>query len=302
MPPKTRRRAAKSPQRNDSKHKISRSSRQGLRSTMRSDPKLEDEPSIQTAASSATPRIGFLSVPIEIRDMIYRLLLTKDDPVCIRSSSMRNPHIARPVNHTTSIVRVNRQISDEALPILYSSQPFEFSDGTRSRVTDADILKSFLATLRPHLIASITSMNLTACLRMGYAANMLGHYYLMSGDLNYASNFREMCQQMLKNMKGLRSVTIDFGPWGNSIHALRLLSRTATVSGLAGSVRMLMKLPKLKQMKLIDNNIDGFSLLLEKIVSDKLVPERTVRCTVVPSSITDPHPPGLLRTNYLLSW
>lgn len=241
-------------------------------------------------------------MPIEIRDMIYRLLLHKVDPVRIMSWSMTNPHVARPASHTNSIICVNKQISDEALPILYSSQPFEFGDGSRSRVTDADVLKSFLATVRPHLAAAITSLDIFACLRMGYAANMLGHYYLMSGDLAYASNFREMCQQVRKHMPGLRFVTVDFGPWGNSIHTLRLLSRTATVSGLASSIRMLMELPKLKQIKLIDNNIDGFKLLLDKLVSDQSVLERTVCYTVATQSITDPRPPSLLRTKYLLSW
>ena len=302
MPSKSRRKATKSRQSNDSKPKVSRPRRQGLRSSARPAPDVGDD--IHTVEPVRSPRIGFLSVPIEVRSMIYYLLLAKDDKVSIESDFVRNPHLPSVTNHITSIVRVNKQISDEALPILYSSQVFRIGNGFRSRHPDDDALKMFIKTVRPHLIASITSLDFNASLDMGLAWFLPGFGLppLFSGNLAYASSFRSMCQQILKNMTGLKSVTISFGAWGRSINALRMFSRTATVSGFAASIRLLMKLPRLNQIELVDCNILGFQLLLDKLVSGGPGLPGTGSCTVVPISVSDGHPGGLLMTTYLLSW
>lgn len=236
--------------------------------------------------------------------MIYHLLLAKDDKVSIGSELLRNPHLSSVTNHITSIVRVNKQISDEALPILYSSQVFRIGNGYRSPHPDDDAIKMFIKTVRPHLVASITSLELNVSLDMGLAWFIPGFGLppLFSGNLAYASSFRSMCQQILKNMTGLKSVTISFGAWGRSINALRMFSRTATVPGYAASIRLLMKLPRLNQIELVDCNIFGFQLLLDKLVSEGSGLPGTGSCTVETVSVADGHPGGLLMTTYLLSW
>ncbi|KAH6720991.1 hypothetical protein BKA61DRAFT_709687 [Leptodontidium sp. MPI-SDFR-AT-0119] len=285
MAPKASSKAAKASQ---AKPRASAPSRRALRSVIQSNSRLEDDHPTQTMQADDSAKTGFLSLPLEIRDMIYRMVIVKEHPV--RTISTLNPR-SNHIRTSNSIIYVNKQISAEALPILYSVQTFEFTNGTRPPDTDAMVLGSFIGTTRSHLVASITSMKMTACLRMGYDSSKYtnGLYYLTSGNSSYASSFREMCQHMTKNMTNLRSLTIHFGPQGSSIHALRLFSRTATVSGFATSIRILMKLAKLKQLTLVDINVDGFDLLLDKILSDERAAGRVVKFTKLPASV--PHLP-----------
>ncbi|KAG4441734.1 hypothetical protein IFR05_002777 [Cadophora sp. M221] len=280
MPPKTSRKAAKASQ---PKLRNSAPSRRALRSAIRSKSRSEDDRPTQTVQVDDSAKVGFLSIPLEIRDMIYRMVISRKYPVRTISTMKTRSAYATNLN---SIIYVNKQISDETLPILYSVQTFEFTNGTCPPDTDAMVLRSFIANTRQHLLASMTSMKMTACLRMGYDSSKHtgGAHSLTSGNSSYASSFREMCQHMTKNMTNLRSLVIQFGPQGSSIHALRLFSRTATVLGFATSIRILMRLEKLKQLTLVDINVEGFDILLDKIVSDERAAGKAVVFTKLPTS------------------
>ncbi|RFU31534.1 hypothetical protein B7463_g4819, partial [Scytalidium lignicola] len=61
--------------------------------------------------------IGFLDLPLEIRDQIYRLLFLKDAPIY--------PSLSRAeISESTAFLRTNRQIYAEAVAILYGQNVF----------------------------------------------------------------------------------------------------------------------------------------------------------------------------------
>ncbi|KAH8805828.1 hypothetical protein F5884DRAFT_460682 [Xylogone sp. PMI_703] len=62
-------------------------------------------------------RIGFLDLPLEIRDQIYRLLFLKDEPIY--------PSLTRSgISESTALLRTNRQIYAEAVAVLYGQNAF----------------------------------------------------------------------------------------------------------------------------------------------------------------------------------
>lgn len=63
----------------------------------------------------------FLDLPVELRTMTYELLLcTESKRICFRDNSLPDETDLYP-----SILRVNRQVYSEALPVLYDSNVFE---------------------------------------------------------------------------------------------------------------------------------------------------------------------------------
>ncbi|KAL6891022.1 hypothetical protein HDV57DRAFT_278437 [Trichoderma longibrachiatum] len=94
-------------------------------------------PSTQCKPSSTTPKVGFMSLPLELRFQIYTHLLTIPPPPSSSSSSSSKPqtpsHAAlsatSPSPHEPShiypaILLTNRQINWEATPFLYSANIF----------------------------------------------------------------------------------------------------------------------------------------------------------------------------------
>ncbi|KAG9672160.1 hypothetical protein KCU95_g18885, partial [Aureobasidium melanogenum] len=108
-------------------------------------------------------KFPFLDLPAEIRNMIYSLVLER--PGCsIRLSGKHSGIIstdwyegnnrliskeAEP--YSTSLVRVNKQISSEASPYLFSRHTFEFPDST--------MLQRFLEYLGPERVKSLVSIS-----------------------------------------------------------------------------------------------------------------------------------------------
>lgn len=75
-------------------------------------------------------RTGFLDVPRELRDAIYELALVAEDPIDVFPSRV-SPISSRPKGLSPALLRISRQIYNEAITVLYG-------------------LNTFRATLRAH--------------------------------------------------------------------------------------------------------------------------------------------------------
>lgn len=119
-----------------------------------------------------------LDLPAEIRNMIYSLVLER--PACsIRISdkqsgiigtqwyNRRHGYIPREP-YSTSLMRVNKQISVESTPYLFSRHTFEFPDST--------MLQRFLEYLGPERVRSLVSVSVD----QQYAVSVNQAYNLLS--------------------------------------------------------------------------------------------------------------------------
>ncbi|KAI0970838.1 hypothetical protein F4678DRAFT_461967 [Xylaria arbuscula] len=75
--------------------------------------------------------MGLLTIPIEIRLRVYSELLVQDGPVHFGAiKGLRNPSLIRSRRHSLSpaLLRVNKAISRETIPLLYSRNRSRFPD------------------------------------------------------------------------------------------------------------------------------------------------------------------------------
>ncbi|KAH0366401.1 hypothetical protein KCU65_g5321, partial [Aureobasidium melanogenum] len=124
-------------------------------------------------------KFPFLDLPAEIRNMIYSLVLER--PGCrILLSGKHSGIISTDWYHgykriskhdepySTSLMRVNKQISIEASPYLFSRHTFEFPDST--------MLQRFLEYLGPERVKSFKSISVS----QQYAVSAKQAYKLLS--------------------------------------------------------------------------------------------------------------------------
>jgi hypothetical protein len=113
---------------------------------------------------------SLLTLPPEIRDLIYRLLLTQKYPVSVHSpqrrSSLKNarkPKTSlptqnqRPQEHLDAILRVNKHIHEKTAPIFYSTNRFVVGIGHYGSTESANLngLKCFMARVPLRYISLI---------------------------------------------------------------------------------------------------------------------------------------------------
>ncbi|OGM42525.1 hypothetical protein ABOM_007919 [Aspergillus bombycis] len=153
-------------------------------------------------ASSA--HAGFLSLPIDLRNNIYRQVLAVphtiflfQDPGCpIESFAPEKPR------QWLALLYTNRQISKEANAVLYSTNEFSLEEGTNRQ---GSLLKSFL-----NCIGSVNA-GLLSYLRMNFPATervdgQLGEIKIREDYLQTLRLLQEQCT----NLKTLE--TLVYGP------------------------------------------------------------------------------------------
>jgi hypothetical protein len=86
--------------------------------------------------------IIFLSLPREVRDMIYYLILARErsNPIVIRSPRRRSAiQKDRPAKPVGGILGVNRQIHHEARTVFYSANTFMVGSGPYGSTRDTNL-------------------------------------------------------------------------------------------------------------------------------------------------------------------
>jgi hypothetical protein len=92
-----------------------------------------DNPEKQLAAATPSPpKAGFLTLPPEIRNMIYKYLLVLDKSISMSGYALTqrearlNNGLPESAQKTLGIARTCKQIHDETLPIYFGMKEFEF--------------------------------------------------------------------------------------------------------------------------------------------------------------------------------
>ncbi|KAL8645266.1 MAG: hypothetical protein Q9210_006804 [Variospora velana] len=122
------------------------------------------------------PRPSFLSLPLEIRQQIYRILLPSQD-VPVRSNQWSN--LIESPNDYLQLTKVNRQISDEAREVLYSS--------TASTVVVSDQTTKFLGYRDLSVCQSLLLYHIPRMRPVHY----MKHWQLSLLFEDYGSEYRE---------------------------------------------------------------------------------------------------------------
>ena len=92
---------------------------------------LHDNPRLSPNVNTSTAKLNLFSLPFEIRLLIYDQLLVQSDDLlrtfctCKFCADLKNPSIGRDCLNP-SLLRTNRAVHDEALPILYAKNIFSF--------------------------------------------------------------------------------------------------------------------------------------------------------------------------------
>ncbi|KAK2756387.1 hypothetical protein FQN54_005279 [Arachnomyces sp. PD_36] len=106
------------------------------------------ENALATSAPSAS--IGFLSLPVELRDIIYKQVLILLRPVYLfqdRGGPLGSFIPGKP-SQWRALLYVSRQISDEARVVLYSSNQFNIQE-VPTKYDQGRVLRSFLDCIGP---------------------------------------------------------------------------------------------------------------------------------------------------------
>lgn len=131
-------------------------------------------------------KFPFLDLPAEIRNMIYSLVLERPGGT-VRISGKHsgvigtdwydnnNCYISKDAEpYSTSLMRVNKQVSVESTPYLFSRHTFEFADST--------MLQRFLEYLGPELVKSLVSISVF----QSYKNSVKQAYQLLSPAISLA--------------------------------------------------------------------------------------------------------------------
>lgn len=143
---------------------------------------------------------GFLNLPVEIRLMIYEnLLIHQDGPYIMASSYMHVDRTSRekPLGLSPAILRVNKQIHNEASPVLYSKNRFRFLNHIDSKDGGES----------PFMIHTTLTPNIAPFLsQIGHQATLLRHIAIMFPVLevynHYGQPTRAFLGDPLKPYKG----------------------------------------------------------------------------------------------------
>lgn len=124
-------------------------------------------------------KFPFLELPAEIRNMIYSLVLERrGHHICLSGKNSGtiqtfwyNPegrYLSRDSSYSTSLMRVNKQISVESTPYLFTRHTFEFIDST--------MMQRFLEYIGPERTKSLVSV----LVKQQYAVSIRQAYDLLS--------------------------------------------------------------------------------------------------------------------------
>lgn len=209
-------------------------------------PKLMSPKAAKAHAIVESGSLIFLSLPAEIRNRIYGLVLEINGPVHpsrkAPSSATRGKTVQDKISHvlksSLNLLAVNRQIHDEAVGIFYHANHLEFYYPAQ--------LHAFLLSLSP--------------LRQSFIRNITLHYYNnKSGGIDLI----DLTLPLLKQLTGLRRFHLLFNKdLTNRLYSTRYLSASpynvlkANPTTLPG-VKFLFTLRGVTDIKLRDTALDS---------------------------------------------
>jgi hypothetical protein len=242
---------------------------------------------------------SFMTLPPECRDMIYHPLLVQEVPIRIASPRSRTLRDLMFSSARASILYVNRQIHAEAIRLFYSANTFVVGNGPvdSTQHENEQGLISFVNHVPSHLVTSITKITLVIHLRPSEFISILfpalraairsprreaipTHYGL--GTPGDAADVWHISQLIVKHFKSVKSVGIDWVYAEKSPERAHILSRAATVAGLANAIRLLMKLPQAREIHFWDEKNLDLRKILDRVLKEELETGREVTTKFIP--------------------
>ena len=242
---------------------------------------------------------SFMTLPPECRDMIYHPLLVQEVPIRIASPRSRTLRDLMFSSARASILYVNRQIHAEAIRLFYSANTFVVGNGPvdSTQHENEQGLISFVNHVPSHLVTSITKITLVIHLRPSEFISILfpalraaiqaprrepipTHYGL--GTPGDAADVWHISQLIAKHFKSVKSVGIDWVYAEKSPERAHILSRAATVAGLANAIRLLMKLPQAREIHFWDEKNLDLRKILDRVLKEELETGREVTTKFIP--------------------
>ena len=219
-------------------------------------------------------RITFTTLPPEIRNMIYHLLLARDS--YIRICSPRRKSNKRKLT-SVGILGVNKQIHDEASAVFYSSNAFCVGNLHWGSLREENIhgLKAFIARVPAHFISTITRIRI----RVGthwWTWTYVPIYLPILGCWQDVSEVQQINRALLKHFRGLELIEID---WDHGLAGTDLLrlSRQDEVSEFVKIIRGLMKHPNARQISIRDDQKRNLQEVIDKILKKEVASTSIVK-------------------------
>ncbi|KAI9051849.1 hypothetical protein LZ554_004110 [Drepanopeziza brunnea f. sp. 'monogermtubi'] len=166
---------------------------------------------------------GLTSLPPELRNNIYELLLQVDHPISIVSSRKarkapespksqmmdkffhRTP-VQRPEKHFASLIGVCKQIGDEARTTFYGQNKFILGNGPWGSTYEPNShgLKTFLSRVPHHAVAQIKHLELA----IYFTRNDVTPPSQQRMFPNDVSEFERLCKTILKHFTGITKIVV----------------------------------------------------------------------------------------------
>lgn len=204
----------------------------------------------------------FTSLPPEIRNMIYNLLLVQHSaiPICSpRRLWAMNRNSTTATANFFRLILVNKQIHNEACTLFYSLNSFIIGNGNygSSMETNIHALKSFTRRVPAQYIACISRLTILMYLRNIFytAAPNLGPWTSVTKygicSTSDASDLQAISRGVVRHFKGVESVVLNpcVGGPQRSFDGEPRLCREGSIEEITKAVKLLLKHPKLKEME-----------------------------------------------------
>jgi hypothetical protein len=210
---------------------------------------------------------SFTSLPFEIRDMVYRLLLVYDRPVQITSPA--SSHKCRPCCHSSNfrtdfanLSRVNKHVNAEACVVFYSLNTFQVSNEIENyhspHFANFHALREFIRRTPAEKIRLIR--RICFCMRI-----TPGHEFRGDGSGHSSKtclkDIESMSRSLGRHFRGIESLRIFIsGGYYRERYCScgrHLLSPPDAIPGIGKAIKTLLKLEKLKEITCSQKSVLG---------------------------------------------
>ena len=231
-----------------------------------------------TNANVSVPNsnMTFTSLPPEIRNMIYSLLLVKNEPITIASPRHRRSRVNAEFtsDNFARLLRVSKQIHNEASSVFYSVNTFVVGNGDWGSKNKPNLhaLRAFTARVPSRFLACITEIHYTIHLRWCAASGTsLGHFIL--GTSADASDLHSISRALSKHFTGLKVIDVYFttdGPYFEQLLKFQSekLSDKCAHQEICRMIHTLSKLKSLTDVSIISPDFSFYRLYSSSWWSD----------------------------------
>ncbi|KAE9367071.1 hypothetical protein N431DRAFT_385248 [Stipitochalara longipes BDJ] len=210
------------------------------------------------------------SLPPEIRNNIYDLLIVHDWPIPI--ASPRKKHVLRRQAHSNfaCLLRVNKQINLEAKTMFYARNEFIIGNGHWGSTTQANVqaLKEFIRRVPKYCVSHIQNVALDIYLVRGYDRPSM--YHKIRNE--ETSQLETISRALVRYFKGLERVTVAILPLAGFYrdrYDLKQEDLGGDIEAVAKPLRRLLAMPSLRELYFQIQSARNMKTLVDAVAEGK---------------------------------